>query len=196
MTSEYDNYIDIIINYWFKNNDFDRWFKSGDKYDSEITQLFYHVLIEAEKGNLLHWLESRKGYLAHIILLDQFSRQIYRGTPSAYKNDNKIKLFMEMGLELYLDSFDAIKKMFILMPYQHSESLKDQKKGLKILKNLIKNEKINSERNILNTALYHQKGHLDVLKKFGRFPKRNSVLKRKSTKKEIKYINQSTEHPY
>lgn len=197
---KYNKYIDKIINYWFLNNNLqenmDRWFNNSLKYDNEIKKKFKNILNKAENGDLLHWLESKNGYLAHIILLDQFSRQIYRNSPEAFKNDEKIKLFMEFGLNKYLDKFNAVEKMFVLMPYQHSELLIDQKKGIKILENEIKNEINNKEKDILKTALYHQKGHYNVIKLFNRFPKRNKILNRKSTKKELEYIKKSSNVPY
>jgi len=199
MESEYDNYVDIILKYWFsgnKNADFKKWFKSGEKYDIEITNKFSGVLKEAEKGNLLHWLGNRRSFLAHIILLDQFSRHIYRGTHEAYKNDSRILLFMEMAVDKYIDEYNASEKMFILLPYQHSEKLVEQKKGLGILNDLITKEEDMTQKNILKTALHHQKGHLNVIKKFGRFPKRNYLLGRLSTVEEIDYMDGSENVPY
>ena len=157
MESEYDNYVELILKYWFsgnKNADFKRWFKSGDKYDAEITNKFSNVLKEAEKGNLLHWLGNSRSFLAHIILLDQFSRHIYRGTPQAYKNDGKILLFMEMAIDRYIDDYNASEQMFILLPYQHSEKLVEQKKGLNMLNDLINKEEDMTQKNILKTRVH------------------------------------------
>lgn len=199
MESEYDNYVDIILKYWFsgnKNADFKKWFKSGEKYDIEIRDKFSGVLKEAEKGNLLHWLGNSRSFLAHIILLDQFSRHIYRGTHHAYKNDSRILLFMEMAVDRYIDDYNASEKMFILLPYQHSEKLVEQKKGLNMLNDLINKEEDMTQKNILKTALHHQKGHLNVIKKFGRFPKRNYLLGRLSTVEEIDYMDGSENVPY
>ena len=108
---------------------------SKTKYDKYIKDNFYELLKAGEEGYLLDWLSNHKSYLAMIILLDQFSRHIYRGTRKAYHNDEKVLLFTEMGLDIHLHKFSAIEKMFVLMPYQHSEKLKDQKFGLQILKN-------------------------------------------------------------
>ena len=199
MESEYDNYVDIILKYWFtgnKNSDFKRWFNNGSKYDDEIREKFFIVLKEAEKGNLLHWLGDKRSFLAHIILLDQFSRHIYRGTPDAYKNDHKILLFMEMAIDQYIDEYNAFEKMFVLMPYQHSENIKEQEKGLEILTNLIHKEEDMTQKNILKTALHHQKGHYQVIKNYSRFPKRNYILGRLSTEEEIDYMDRSENVPY
>ena len=199
MESEFDSYVEIILKYWFtgnKNADFKRWFNNGSKYDDEIKEKFFIVLKEAEKGNLLHWLGNSRSFLAHIILLDQFSRHIYRGTPDAYKNDHKILLFMEMAVDQYMDSYNASEKMFVLMPYQHSENIEEQLKGVEMLKEQIDKEQDMSQKNILKTALHHQKGHLNVLKKFNRFPKRNYILGRLSTEDEIDYMDRSENVPY
>ena len=82
--------------------------------------------------------------------------------------------------------------MFLLLPLQHSESLTHQKYGIQYLYQMFRNKKIKSIQELkdLNVTLYHQLEHYEVIKKFGRFPKRNSILKRKSTPEEIKYINQ------
>lgn len=194
---EFDTYyIKQIIDYWFEEKGslhFEKWFHSSKKYDQEIKKKFELVLKEAEKGNLLHWLQSKEGYLAHIVLMDQFSRHIYRDTADAFKNDKKALLFMEMALSQYLDEFNSVEQMFVLMPYQHCEDIECQKHGLKILTNLVAKNKDNS---ILKTALYHQKGHLRVLEKFKRFPKRNEALGRLSTMEEIDYMDNSEKLPY
>jgi uncharacterized protein (DUF924 family) len=199
MNSKYDKYVDIILKYWFRGNrnaDMKRWFRSGTEYDDEITKLFFGVLQEAEGGNLLHWLENRRSYLAHIILLDQFSRHIYRGTPDAYSNDSKILFFMEMARDRYIDGYNATQQMFILLPYQHAEHIKAQERGLHALKKLLKTESVATEKIILNTALRHQQGHLKVISEYGRFPKRNHILGRTSTVNEIKYMDECKNHPY
>jgi uncharacterized protein (DUF924 family) len=195
---EVDNiYTNLILKYWFSNGfDEKRWFQEGSKNDTIITRYFKKILKEAEKGNLLHWLEYDSSYLAYIILLDQFSRHIYRGTKNAYKNDTKALRFTEMGLDLHLDKFNAMEKMFVLMPYQHSEEFDDQKLGVKILTELVNKEKNIEEKNILKKALFHQKNHLNVIKKFKRFPKRNDDLGRESTEEEIDYMDENTKYPY
>ena len=192
-----NNYVSNILEFWFnKKLDYKKWFHSKSTYDSYITEKFSNILILAEKGYLLDWLTSYKSYLAMIILMDQFSRHIYRNTSKSYENDTKILLFTEMGLDLYLDQANAIEKMFILMPYQHSENIDDQKLGVNILENLVKNETNLCEKNILKKALFHQNKHYEVIKKFGRFPKRNINLERESTEEEIDYIDEHTKYDY
>lgn len=190
-------YIKEILEYFFYDTEnYQRWFINSHKYDKEIKQRFYGILKEAEKGNLLHWLQTKDGYLAYIILMDQFSRHIYRNTKNAYKNDKAVLLFMEMALDHYLNLYTALEKMFVLMPYQHCENLDCQKIGVSILSNLVKNENDPKEKNMLKIALFHQKGHYKVIKNFGRFPKRNHILGRASTPEEIDYIDETESIPY
>ena len=189
--------INSILDFWFnKKSNFELWFENGKKYDDGIKKTFYKYLIEAEKGNLLHWLGNYKSYLAYIILMDQFSRHIYRNTYKSYQNDKKVLLFTEMGFWLHCDKLDATEKMFSLMPYQHSEDIEDQKLGKSILEQLIHTEKNLKEKNILKKALFHQKNHLHVIEKFGRFPKRNEYLGRESTEEEIDYMDENDLYPY
>ena len=86
-----DIYINKIIKFWFNNNyrffNEDKWFKKGRLLDKEITKKFKNILLLAEKDKLAHWNDTKNGFLAHTILLDQFSRHIYRDTPKAYNND-------------------------------------------------------------------------------------------------------------
>lgn len=185
-----------ILEYWFVNGNMNRWFRSGSLYDDEIKQRFGEILKKAEGFELWNWIHTKDGYLAHIILLDQFSRHIYRHTSDAYKNDAYVLYFMEWGLKKYLLEFSAIEKMFVLMPYQHSTNLRHQQTGCALLHQLIQQEHDPHEKNILKNALKHQIGHLKVLRMFGRFPKRNLALHRKTTLQERKYIKNAKSLPY
>ena len=128
--------------------------------------------------------------------MDQFSRHIYRGTQKAYQNDKKILLFTEMGLDIYLESATTEEQMFILLPYQHAEDIDSQNFGLSVLETIIQKTEIPEDKEILRQLLYHQKKHRSVIKKFGRFPKRNAILGRQSTEDEIDYIDENTKYDY
>lgn len=189
------NYQDVL-NYWYsKPLDYHKWFTNGHEYDDEIRYKFSDLLLAAENGYLLDWLSTKDSYLALIILLDQFSRHIYRGTKYAYQNDKLTILLVEAGLH-YLHKMNAQEKIFIVVPYQHSEDLEVQKDGLQLLTNLIKLEDNIVEKNILKKIYFHQLKHYEVIKKFGRFPKRNYILGRESTEEEIDYIDENTEYDY
>jgi len=207
-----------ILDYWFSKGlytpDYDKWFMKSQDYDEEIKEKFGDLLKEAEKGKGYGWLVSKESFIAYIILMDQFSRHIYRGTGDSFKNDNGVMIFTEMGFELYKEQLKGYEFMFVFMPYMHTESLLYQKKG-KILffnhKNLYGNDAFNKRKltNPTNTDMAsieptkydkeyemlksmepHLKGHLEVIQVFGRFPKRNEALGRESTPAEITYMEQ------
>jgi uncharacterized protein (DUF924 family) len=191
-----------ILEYWIPKDgkpDYDKWFLKSTNYDNEIKEKFGDLLKEAEKGKGFGWLASKDSYVAYIILMDQFSRHIYRGTPKAYKNDHGTMIFTELGFDLYKDQLKGYEIMFSFMPYMHTESFNYQKKGFKIFndiyhstkyKKLDPNYKIDLEyEKMIENMHLHVIGHYTVIRDFNRFPKRNKILGRISTPKEINYLN-------
>ena len=94
-----------ILDYWFAKGlytaDYDKWFMKSQDYDEEIKEKFGDLLKEAEHGKGFGWLVSKDSYVAYIILMDQFSRHIYRGKGDAFKNDNGVMIFVELGWDIY-----------------------------------------------------------------------------------------------
>ena len=210
-----------ILDYWFSKGlytpDYDKWFMKSENYDEEIKEKFGGLLKEAEQGKGFGWLNTKDSYVAYIILLDQFSRHIYRGTGEAFKNDIGVMIFAELGFELYREQLKGYEFMFAFMPYMHTENKSYQKKGEKIFRsqlNLYGNrgrplsggehpsyssrmgsfppEKTNYDKEweMLKQMEPHQKGHQQIIQIFGRFPKRNKALGRESTDHEIRYMEQ------
>jgi uncharacterized protein (DUF924 family) len=212
-----------ILDYWFSKGlytaDFDKWFMKSEDYDEEITEKFGDLLKEAEQGKGYGWLVSKDSYVAYIILMDQFSRHIYRGKGEAFKNDDGCMIFVELGWNIYSKQLKGYEFMFAFMPYMHTEHIGYQKKGVLwfgIHKRLYDNtnttdtkrpltdenhpsysarmgcipEKTNYDKEweMLKTMEPHVTGHANTMKNFGRFPKRNEVLGRKSTSNEIAYM--------
>lgn len=122
-----------ILDYWFSKGlytaDFDKWFMKSEEYDEEITEKFGDLLKEAEHGKGFGWLVSKDSYVAYIILMDQFSRHIYRGKGEAFKNDDGCMIFVELGWEMYKEKLDGYEFMFAFMPFMHTENILYQKKG-------------------------------------------------------------------
>jgi len=209
-----------ILDYWFPKNgeaDFNKWFMKSQDFDDEITAKFGDLLVDAEDGLGFGWLVSKDSFLAYIILMDQFSRHIYRGDADAFKNDNGVMIFTNLGFDLYKEQFKGYEFMFALMPYMHTESREYQRKGgtifhyqMKLYENsgprytdpnqlppqgqfmvqeqveLTQNQK---EFKMLESMKTHVEGHSMVIGQYGRFPKRNEILGRKSTQQEINYMN-------
>lgn len=177
----HDNEIDEILRFWFEDIDHSRWFKKDVEFDRDLEQRFGKLLIRAKNDQLDDWCNSHRGRLALIILLDQFSRNIYRGTPGSFEADPK-------ALRLTLDGIDAgsnsvlslEERSFFYLPLRHAEDVEMQKLGLEKTREL-------------NEAGYgtdkYALSHLEIIKKFGRFPHRNVVLGRRNTIEEEEYLN-------
>ena len=161
-----------------------------------IKNKFSSVLLYLEYGHLLEWLNNGlKTYYAIIILFTLFSRSIYYNTRDIYKNDKKIFLFMEMGLEFYNITFDHTHDQsslhyVLLLPFQLIENSIYQCQGKKIILNYLINEKNLKYKNMLRKLLYYQNKRIQLLKIFNRFPDRNALLNREPTIKEIDYLDE------
>ena len=122
-----------VLDYWFSKGvytpDYDKWFMKSEEYDEEITEKFGDLLKEAEHGKGFGWLVSKDSYVAHIILMDQFSRHIYRGKGDAFQNDNGAMIFVELGWDIYSKQLKGYEFMFAFMPFMHTENILYQKKG-------------------------------------------------------------------
>ena len=125
-----------ILDYWFSKGlytaDYDKWFMKSEDYDEEIREKFGDLLKEAEKGKGYGWLVSKESYVAYIILMDQFSRHIYRGKGEAFKNDNGCMIFVELGWNIYSKQLKGYEFMFAFMPYMHTENGVYQSTGTRI----------------------------------------------------------------
>jgi uncharacterized protein (DUF924 family) len=202
-----------VLDYWFITEDhhmgdYDKWFMKSQDYDEEIKEKFGDLLKEAEQGKGFGWLHTKDSYVAYIILLDQFSRHIYRGSGDSFKNDNGCMIFVEMGWKMYSDQLKGYEFMFAFMPYMHTENKEYSRKGKKIYENhkSIRKHKVRElnhnitetdedyiinlqiEMKMLKQMEIHVQGHFHTLQQYGRFPKRNEALGRKSTEQEINYM--------
>ena len=189
-----DKYVDFVNHYWFEiepdaRRIFDSWMDTKHKLDNGVKPALYWLLKEAEKGNLLHWLATKDGYIAHTILLDQISRIYYRNTEKEFKNCYKCILFIEMGYDLYISKLNLLEKIAIFMPYLYIEDIDIQKNTSMLLKIFIEKENRSIDKNILKILQYNLLSRCRVLERFGRFPKRNYLLGRLSTEEEIDYID-------
>lgn len=172
-----------IYYYWFSKSVKD-WFMGGTTLDQEIKDNYekYYQLYETNKLKNLE--KSKIGILSLIILLDQFPRHIYRNTPKAYSYDKEAYKLVLKHLEI-LDELDEWEKVFFLMPLQHQEDLKIQQYNKQLWDKIISEE---GKSNIYKKIYNHVLGHLQVIKEYGRFPKRNKILGRENTPEENAYL--------
>ena len=177
--------ISLILNFWFGEPDSagygepkDFWFLSTPKLDQQIRHQFEPSYEKAIAGELDALLETPEGSLALIILLDQFPRNMYRGTPKSFASDSKALEVAEEALKKKLDQrLLPIQKMFLYLPLEHSEDLANQEKSVQLFKALGN-----------DITLKYAIDHRDIIARFGRFPHRNAILGRESTLDEIEFL--------
>jgi len=168
-----------IINFWFEEVDSSLWFNSTAEFDLQLKQRFESVYQEALKGTLDHWGNSPDGALALIVLLDQFPLNMYRGKPESFSGEKKAQsIAREAVAKKFDEQLTDAQKAFMYMPLMHSEDMNDQDFSVSLY------EKAGLKQN-LRFAKHHRK----IVRKFGRFPHRNSILGRESTVEEIAYLN-------
>jgi uncharacterized protein (DUF924 family) len=175
--------------YWFgSDEDTPDSIKARDEW---LTHRFLHDVELASKGQLEGWERTPPGRLSLIILLDQFRRNIFRGTAQAFSHDMQALDLAVAGLRLGADAELApVERIFFYMPFQHAESLAVQQESVKLFKELA------AEAGPANAAEYAQvlrfaRMHHDIIQQFGRFPHRNRVLGRASTPAELSFLSKS-----
>lgn len=159
-----------VLNFWFDNNNRKNWFAKSEDFDNEIRERFLDVHVKAVAGELSNWRENIKGRLAEIIVLDQFSRNIYRDKKEAFEYDVIALVLSQEALKYDLSELTTEEKAFLYLPFMHSESKEIHKIALELF----------SEKGMeLNYDFELQ--HKEIIDKFGRYPHRNKILGRKST---------------
>lgn len=169
-----------ILNFWFVQLEPKDWFQGGTALDDQVRDQFWSVLRQARAGELWPWRKSAEGRLAEIIVLDQFSRNIYRGQAQAFDADPQALVLAQEAIHAGADQwFNDDQKSFLYMPFMHSESALIQERGLQLFsaKGLEKNYAF---------ALAHQK----IIERFGRFPHRNAQLGRHSSAEELAFLQE------
>ncbi len=165
------------------------WYQSGADGDENIRSLFGDDLIAAEAGELDDWSQTAEGSLALVILLDQFSRNIYRGTEAAFKNDRKaLDVALSAIARSQYHELSPIGMVFLLHPLHHAEQLDAHEQCVSFYESL-RDSLAESWHTVLDNFLHYAREHRDVIARFGRFPHRNAVLGRTSTEEEIRYLD-------
>jgi uncharacterized protein (DUF924 family) len=169
-----------ILTFWFEETKPAQWFQKNPEFDAEIRARFDGDYTLAMQGIYDGWKSDPKSCLAYIILLDQFPRNMFRDSPQMFSGDAKALDAARAAVAKQYDITLSIdEKAFLYLPFEHSENLDDQEISLKLFKPLEKQ----------NPVYYsYAKKHYDVIKKFGRFPHRNEILERQSTKLEEEYL--------
>jgi uncharacterized protein (DUF924 family) len=189
--------IEDILHFWFgvfptpytaDATKSDMWFKNGAAYDSEIFINFGVDYDKAINGELDHWIDSYRGRLALIILLDQFSRHIHRGTAQAFAQDEKAQALCIDGLGAGDDAkCHAVERSFFYLPLEHAEDIEKQELSVRAFTQLVRDVPEQYQKPF-ESSLSFAKSHHYVIENFGRFPELNEILDRESTAEEIEFI--------
>jgi uncharacterized protein (DUF924 family) len=167
-----------------------KWFYGGPEVDREIAARFGGELERARRGELEEWAATPRERLALIVLLDQFSRNVFRGTPLAYAQDAAAQRLAVSGLEASMDQELALhERMFFALPLAHAEDAVLQERGLAYAER-VTNEAPPAVRPFYERGLAISRKHHGVVVRFGRFPTRNATLGRSSTPEEITYLEE------
>lgn len=188
-----------ILNFWFGNlepksppeKDKEKlWFTKSEETDQKIKELFTTSLENFNSEKFEEVLTSAEKSFATVILLDQFSRNIYRNTAKSFEKDALCLELTTKAIALGYDkAFHPTKRIFFYLPLEHTENLKIQEQCVAIFEELL----IEVDESLKSKMLFFKDyaiKHLEIIKRFGRFPHRNSILGRESTLEEIEFLKQ------
>ena len=192
-----------VLSYWFPEDLADadmetmrrhgkRWMAGGPEVDREITERFGETLEKARRGELDHWAQTARGRLALIVVLDQFSRNVYRGSALSYAQDEKALQLAVEGIELEMDrKLSSAERFFFWLPLGHSEDLALQERSVSHAEEEAANAP-SHRRAGAEFEVSQAKATRDVIARFGRHPHRNEILGRTSTPEELEYLRTET----
>lgn len=170
------------------------WYGGGLEVDKEISEKFGEVYERACSDSLSSWAETAEGALALVIVLDQFSRQIHRRTTLAFAQDPMARAIARRSVSTKLDRELSVPgRLFLYHPFQHSEYVEDQELGVQLTRSLLK-ECSSDWKEYVEESLKYFIDHREIIRRFGRFPHRNRVLERESTKEELEFLESSSSY--
>lgn len=174
-----------VLDFWFRELGPQDWFGAGERLDPIVTERFGPLHIQAVAGDLDDWAQTPLGRLALIIVLDQFSRHIHRGTAFAFAADAKTQALTLDGLAAREDEqLTFAQRHFYYMPLMHAESAELQQLSL---------DRFAALKDFAENLLHFAQGHSEEIARYGRFPSRNAALGRKSNDEEAAFLQSA--HP-
>ncbi len=172
-----------ILAFWFGDNPSERravWFRKDDAFDAACAR-FAPAAAAAREGAYDHWAGTAEGALALVILLDQLSRNLHRGSALAFAADAKARQVASAAIDRGFDRLlTSVQRMFVYLPFEHSEDLADQDRSVALFEAI--------RPALGDSTVDYAVRHRDVIARFGRFPHRNAVLGRTNTLAEEAYL--------
>ncbi len=190
---------DTILQFWFGDSADDAvvaaqqsglWWSKNARTDTQIRERFEPLVTAAAAGELDDWRATARGWLALIILLDQFPRNIYRDTPAAFALDTSAQKLCIEGLAAGIDQqLRPIQRVFFYLPLEHAEDREYQARSVALFKHLAAQRPPEQAASFTRFVGYAER-HQVIVERFGRFPHRNAILGRSSTPEEIEFLRQ------
>jgi uncharacterized protein (DUF924 family) len=172
-----------VLQFWFEELTEKDWFAGAEELDTEIKKRFTDIHMQVAAGEFWKFRIDAYSFLAEVIVLDQFSRQLFRETSDAFAFDGQALVLAQQAIATGYDKeLTTDERMFLYLPFMHSESKKIHDEALVLFESLGNQE-----------ALKFEQIHKDIIDQFGRYPHRNQVLGRESTAQEIKYLDNTQE---
>lgn len=180
---------DRVLEFWFETGTVPGlcefrpiWFARDDAFDAAINERFPDEYARAAAGRLDRLARSARGALALVILLDQFPRNLFRGTGQAFATDGEARSIARRAIETGLtEDLSPLRKIFLYLPFQHSEDLADQQWSVRLFQSL-------GDDKVVRWIQDAADRHLEIIERFGRFPHRNAALNRPSTAAEHAFL--------
>lgn len=175
-----------ILNFWFEDTKPQQWFQVNTEFDYLVKSKFAGTYDLAVQGIFDDWREDPESMLALILLMDQFPRNMFRGTSRSFATDSVALEFSKQAIDKHFDTLlDPVKRLFLYMPLQHSETMRDQEISVLMYEKIRKDEPISYK---------HALEHKEIISKFGRFPHRNAILGRENTPDEKEYLETANDY--
>jgi uncharacterized protein (DUF924 family) len=167
-----------ILKFWFEECSEEQWWTKNAAFDDALRTRFSTQYQQAKQCELFEWRHSAHGRLAEIIILDQFSRNMYRDSPQAFAQDSLALALAQEGLVLGIEQrLNKVERSFLYMPFMHSESLKIHERAVQLF-----------AQNGIESHIKFEQQHKAIIEKFGRYPHRNKILGRESTPAELDFL--------
>lgn len=175
-----DSSFQTVYDFWFHELQPKNWFAKDERLDRTVRDRFLETHSRANRGELYAWRDSARGRLAEILVLDQFSRNMFRGRPESFASDALALVLAQEAVRLHVDNeLRPEEKAFLYMPYMHSESLVIHALAVQLF-----------QQNGLESNYEFELKHKAILERFDRYPHRNAILGRASTAEELEFLKQ------
>ena len=169
-----------LLDFWLRELTPDDWYRADDALDARIRDRWRPLWETARAGGLREWTVTPHGCLALVILLDQFPRNMFRGSALAFASDRRARAVTKSAVLAGLDRKVGLpERAFFYMPLEHSEFLVDQDRNVRLFLLAFGKD---------HEYLRHARAHREIIRRFGRFPYRNAALGRESTPDEVAFL--------